>query len=274
MATGRPIRSFLQCSEDDDVPEKDRREILIATPTADGIVTTGYAESLLAAARAISGAGYLHRYVTMDYFDTISARNHIFHIALETPSISHVLFIDNDMRIAQRVFELLIAAEKPMVGGIYSRRSIDLEAYAKARADGHDQKTARALASPFILRLVGRTRLKVENGLAEVDGVGFGASLVTTDLLRAIIAHASISKTPAIKSAGLPQGTEIWDFCSAFQSERGEELSDDFSFCARANAAQPGSVWGLAVPGILHTGQFDYGADFGDKLRAMSAAAT
>lgn len=249
------------------------REILIATPTADGTVTTGYAESLVAAIRAISAAGLGHRYLTLDYFDAPTARNHLFHMALEAPSVSHVLFIDNDMRIGRRVFELLIAAQKPVVGGIYTRRSLDLEAYAKARAEGHDPKTARALASPFILRLVGRTRLKVENGLAEVDGIGFGAALISTDILRTMIDRAGLRRLPAVRSAGLAEGTEVWDFCSTVSAKDGSQLSDDFSFCARAIAAQPGSVWGLAVPGIAHTGHFDYGGDFGDKLKAMRAKA-
>ncbi|MEO1600478.1 MAG: hypothetical protein AAFU49_08420 [Pseudomonadota bacterium] len=249
------------------------REVLIGTPTADGIVTTGYAESLLNAARAISARGMRHRYLTLDYFHAPVARNHILHAALSVPSISHVLFIDNDMKIEQAVFDALLAADKPLVGGIYTRRQIDLESYAKARMDGHEPATARALASPFILRLVGRTRLQVERGLAQVDGVGFGAALLTTDLLRAMIDAGTAEQTPGMPAAGLSPGTMIWDFCGQMISEAGEALSDDFSFCARANAAVPGSVWGLAAPGILHTGQFDYGADFGEKLRAIRTAA-
>ncbi|MEM9145990.1 MAG: hypothetical protein AAGC57_07295 [Pseudomonadota bacterium] len=255
------------------MPPEPKREILIGTPTADGIVTTGYAESLLAAARAISRAGHLHRYVTLDFFDVAVARNHILHMALAVPEISHVLFIDNDMCIAQSVFEALIAADKPMIGGIYTRRKIDLEAYAAARAEGHAPEVARALASPFILRLIGRSRLTVEKGLAEVDGVGFGAALVSTTLLRQMAASGEIPQTAGLEAAGLKPGTQIWDFCAPVTAANGEPLSEDFSFCARANAAVPKAVWGLACPGIEHIGQFSYGADFGDRLRAMNKAA-
>lgn len=248
----------------------DPAEILIACHTADAICTVGFTESLVAAIEAIAAAGLRHRYATLDYYDIVTARNHLAHYALTEDRVGHVLFIDNDVRVARPVFERLIAAGKPVAGGIFTRRAIDLEAYARARAEGHDEAAARALASQYNVRL-GGGRLRIEGGLAQLEALGFGCVLIETRLLRRLAGTGRLGRIPAIPRTGFAPGTVLTDFFSELPQPDGSRLSDDISFCTRVQEVEPGGVWGYVGPGIAHVGQFSYGAPFQALLRAQAA---
>ncbi len=247
-----------------------QREIMIATPTSDGICTTGYVESIVAAIEAIHAAGFRHRFATLDYFDVITSRNHLAMFALRQDTISHLLFIDNDMRVHKHVFQRLIASDKPVVGAIYTRRKFDLEAYAQARIKGHPHDAARALASPWILRIK-PGKVPLGQDILPVEGIGFGAALVSTRLMRAMIDAGILEQRPALPEAKFGDNAKVWDFFGEIPLAGGGALSDDFSFCKRANDTMANAVWGYAGPGISHQGHFDYGADFKARLRALAS---
>ncbi len=243
-----------------------RDTVLIGTPTADGIVTTGYAESLANAIAAILATGRGTAYRVVDFYDVAEARNHIVHEALARPEVSRVLFIDNDMRIEPAVFSRLLAAGKPVAGGVYVKRQTDLEAYAQARMAGHEPDAARALASPFVVRLAEGTH-SIDQGFLPVDGVGMGCTLIDTGLLHRMAASGRLAQRRGIAGSG-----PVWDFFSRFEIEPGLALTDDFAFCARANQAEPGAVWAYVGGGLSHQGRFDHEAPFLARLKIHQAA--
>lgn len=250
------------------------REILIGTPTADGILTTGYADSLVAAMRSISASGGLPLYQSVDFHDSSTGRNHIVHTALARPSISHVLFIDNDMKIRREVFDRLIAAAKPVIGGAYAKRQIDLEAYAKARAEGHTPDVAKALASPFVARFGTSTSLAIRQGMSEVIGVGMGCTLIETALLRRMIAAGGLGQQDLLPVSGAEKGGKMWDFFSRMFLGDGQILSDDFAFCERARATEAGTIWCYFGPGIEHQGRMNFGGALVDRLQVLAGGVT
>ncbi|GMG82062.1 hypothetical protein LNKW23_12750 [Paralimibaculum aggregatum] len=247
-------------------------EVLIGIATADGLLTSGCAESLAAAIGAVAASGAQPRFQTVDFHDVATARNHICGLALARPGISHVLFIDNDMKIRGEVFRLLLGAGRPVVGAVYAKRQIDLEAYAAARAAGHPPDTARALASPFVLRH-GDGRLQVREGLVQLDGIGMGCALIETALLRRVAGAGGLGRQAALPHAAGALGESVWDFFSRMPQPDGRWLSDDFAFCTRVQAVEPGAVWGYVGPGVAHQGRMDFGGAFFDRAQAMAAMA-
>ncbi|MGF1445276.1 MAG: hypothetical protein ACFBRM_03650 [Pikeienuella sp.] len=250
--------------------------VMIAVPTADGIVTTGHVETVVEAAAAISASGRRYYYRHVDFVEVVQSRNHLVAMALARPETSHILFIDNDMLVPRQPIARLLAAGKPVAGVVYPKRRTNLEAYAQARMDGHDQATARALASPYVVQLPDGT-LTVEKGLAQVDGVGFGCTLIELRLLRAMIADGRLGRQKPldIGHVDTDQDGLIWNFFARNLLPNGQVLSEDYAFCARARAVEPGCVWAYLGPGALHQGWFNHGegANFIDRLKALSALA-
>ena len=90
--------------------------ILIATPTAGGITTTAYTQSVVAATVAIHEMGGTYRHLSIDGADVVIARNILAHSFLTDDSCDYVLFIDSDMAV-----DLAVFAES---GGVADRRRV------------------------------------------------------------------------------------------------------------------------------------------------------
>ncbi|MEL6264230.1 MAG: hypothetical protein AAFR52_01040 [Pseudomonadota bacterium] len=251
--------------------EPARGPVLIAVPTAQGTCTAGCLHSVEGAVTALAMAGRAHRLAVFSYYDIVTARNHAAAIAL-AEGYGHLLFIDSDMHVERAVFARLIEARRPVAGGLYTRRGLDLEAYARARAEGHAPGPARALASSFILR-ANAARVPREGDMVALEGIGMGATLIATELLRTIAAGGGLARRAPVAALARPGIEAVDDFFGEIVLEDGTALSEDFAFCHRANAAVANAVWGYAGPGIRHQGQFDYGADFADRLTAAAGPA-
>jgi hypothetical protein len=239
--------------------------VLIATPTAGQLVTTAYTSTLVVATQVLNTAGLQYHHSTFDGADIVMARNYLANEALRNPAVGWVLWIDSDMAIPRRMFERLISANKPMIGGIYSERSLDLERYVKFRNEGFDEDQARALSTNFNVRVTAG-QLTIQNGLVPVDGVGFGCVLTRRDLLERMVQSGVAPEVPSGKLAKMGFGPTMRNFFGEIRNPDGSYLSEDYSFCQRVREMGE-TVWGIADERLGHVGNFEYGASFLAQLQ-------
>lgn len=245
--------------------------VLIATPTAGQLVTSAYTATLINATKALHSAGLDYHHATFDGADIIMARNYLANVALSNPAAGWVLWIDSDMAIPLRVFERLLAYNRPMVGAVYSERSLDLERYVELRNDGFPDDQARALATAFNVRFSGG-QMTVTNGFSAVDGFGFGCVLTRRDLLERLAAANIAREVPSGKLTRMGFGPTMRDFFSELRHDDGSYLSEDYSFCARVRELGE-SVWALVDERLGHVGNFEYGGTLLAQLQGKQALA-
>ena len=241
--------------------------VLVATPTAGNLVTAGYGSTLMAIARAARDAGWDFDNLAFDGADVVMARNFLANHVLQDKRLSHILFLDSDMRVHQSVISRFLAENKPLLGAVYPRRNIDLGRYGAALKAGHSDAEAQALAMDFNVKITASS-MKVRDGLCEVHGIGFGCVLIQRGLLEEM-ARSGVARevrSGVLKAHGL--GDSYFDFFSTLPLEDGGYLSEDFSFCARVRQMDGGTIWAYIGDGVAHLGAFSYDSSFETQLIA------
>lgn len=248
-----------------------RNYVLVATPTAGNLVTAGYASTLVALGRAARDKGWDFDNLSFDGADIVMARNYLANHVLRNERLSHVLFLDSDMRVKQPVLERFLVSGKSMLGAVYPRRQIDLSRYASALKAGHPDLEAQALAMDFNVQIKTKS-LSITDGICEVDGVGFGCVLIERALLARMAKSGVAAEVPSglLRSHGL--GETHYDFFSTLPLEGGGYLSEDYSFCARVRQMEGGKVWAYTGAGIAHLGGYAYDAPFDAYLHGIQRA--
>lgn len=241
--------------------------ILIATPTAGGITTTAYTQSVVAATVAIHEMGGTYRHLSIDGADIVIARNILAHSFLKDDSCDYVLFIDSDMAIDLAVIRRLLKAEKPLIGGAYSERRLDLQVYAAAMVEEDNDARARALASNYTVQMKPGEK-KISGGICPVDALGFGCVLIHRDVFQALIDREIVEPFVSSKLKDLGLEGPVYDFFKEIQLEDGDWLSEDYSFCRRVRELGDIQILAYVGAGIGHVGPFTYSGPYIEKLKA------
>ncbi|MFK7943210.1 MAG: hypothetical protein AB8B85_09895 [Paracoccaceae bacterium] len=246
--------------------------VLVATPTAGNLVSAGYASTLIGFARAARDVGWDFDNLAFDGADVVMARNFLANHVLRDRRVTHMLFLDSDMRVQQPVIARFLVTDKPMLGAVYPRRQIDLGRYGAALKAGSSEDEARALAMDFNVKIAGSS-MRVNDGICEVEGLGFGCVIIRRDLLERMVEAGVAPKVRSGVLKGQGLGDTHFDFFSTLPLEGGGYLSEDYSFCARVRQMEGGQVWAYIGAGVAHLGAYSYDASFETQLMARQQAA-
>jgi hypothetical protein len=228
--------------------------VMIAMPTT-GTVKTATVGSLFEAVGALSAAGAQVTFRTKESADIARSRNHLASLALQEGA-THLLFVDSDMTFSPDVIRRLFEADRPLVGAICPKRHIDLARLVDLARTSSPALPAQAVISralDFVVRWPkGAASLEVQpDGLCRVRAVGMAMTLITADLLRAMIeAGAAVPRPVNFPGESLLS----WGFFDQMEDENGNVLSEDMSFCARWTDQCGGAVWALATADVGHIG--------------------
>jgi hypothetical protein len=140
--------------------------VLIATPTAGGVVKALYATTLLKTVIAVKDAGWGVDFVTFDSAYISRARNYFAHLVLREPRFTHLVMIDSDMSFEGHVICRLLRCDKPVVAAAYSQRRMNMVAFAEA-ARNPGACTERPHC--FGVRIQSPARARGRNPPSEVD---------------------------------------------------------------------------------------------------------
>jgi hypothetical protein len=244
--------------------------VLIATPTAGGVVKALYATTLLKTVIAIKDAGWGIDFVTLDSSYISRARNYFAHLLLQNPHFTHLVMIDSDMSFEGHVICRLIRCDKPVVAAAYSQRCINMMAFAQAARNPElALADLAALALEYNLQpelAAGARQVRVIDGMCRVNYVALGCAVIRRDAFESLIATGTARLRPDrfLQKSGL--GGPFYDFFGEITFEDGDILSEDYSFCKRWRSAPGNEIWAVVDEPIGHVGDMVYSAPYLKRL--------
>jgi hypothetical protein len=237
--------------------------IVIAMPCAQGVAKMQAAQTAVDTCVALRDAGHAVRFVTLDVSNVVYARNYLASWTLKEGA-DKLLFIDSDMSFSPKISLRLLASGKDVIGAAYPARQVSMDRVVDLARRSPTAKPASIFgqALTYVIRRADRT-FRFEDGLAEVEGIGMGAALISTSVLRTMIETGAARPLKASPADGFP----MHGFFDLLDSEDGTPLSEDLSFCARWRSLG-GKIHAIDSAGVGHVGNFLYEGSFVDSLAA------
>jgi hypothetical protein len=244
--------------------------VLIATPTAGGIVKALYATTLVKTVIALKDAGWGVDFLTVDSAYISRARNYFAHILLNKPHFTHLVMIDSDMSFEGQVICRLLRCNKPVVAAAYSQRQMDMMTFAQAARNSElELADLTALALKYNLQPeleAGSRQLRVIDGMCRVNYIALGCAVIRRDAFESLIAAEMVRLRPDrfLQRSGL--AGPFYDFFDEITLEDYDILSEDYSFCKRWRSIPSNEIWAVVDEPIGHVGEMVYGAPYLNRL--------
>ena len=253
------LQSFLFLNSN--VTEEIKMHVLLATPTVGGIVKTSYANTLFRAAVAITSNGGRAEFVAVDGSDVAAARNFFANLLLRRPDITHLLMIDSDMSFDGDAILRLLHSNKPVIGAVYARRHMDLQAFGRAaRNSEFAPADLAALVLEYDVQLKAGV-LKVVDGMCRVERLALGCAAIRRDVFEDLVAAGVVQLRPDSALQGLGLERPFYDFFGQITCQNGDRLSEHYSFCKRWRSVPESEIWALVDAPVGRIGDIAYGAD-------------
>lgn len=238
--------------------------VLIAVPAYRGTIDAQTSSMVAETCIQFRSLGWSFSLSGKDNANVVDIRNFYASYALEN-DFTHLLFIDNDMRVRAQAFERLVRANKPVIGLACPMRGIDLDLFVKALSRGKDAALACAMRWNYQA-----SELRINRGITPVRYLGTGIMLISCKVLRKLSTSAKRYERHAHRSAGLLRG-DLLGFFDQIYTDR--LLPEDYSFCHRWNEA--GGEVSMIVDEIVgHVGQFVYQAKLADSFPSRPGQGT
>jgi hypothetical protein len=244
--------------------------VLIATPTAGGVVKALFATTLVKTVFAVKEAGWNADFVTVDGSYISRARNYFAHVFLSRPEFTHLVMIDSDMSVDGHVICRLLRSGKPVVAAAYSQRHMDMAAFAQAARKPEltvSDVTALALEYNLYPELeLGTRQIKVIDGMCRVDHVALGCSAIRRNVFEGLIAAGTVRLRPDrfLQKSGF--SGPFYSFFDDITLDDGDIMSEDYSFCKRWRSIPGNEIWAVVDEAVGHVGDMVYGAPYLNRL--------
>lgn len=238
--------------------------VLIATPTAGGVVKSPYATTLLKTVIAIRDAGWGVDLVMVDSPYIAKARNYFAYYLLNHSHFTHLLMIDSDMSFEGHVICRLLRSEKPFVAGAYTQRRMDLRTFAQvARNPELGLAELTALAMEYNVQPkpeAGSRQVRIVDGMCQVRQVALGCAVIRRDVFETLMSSGMVRLRPDryLQKSGF-EGP-FYGFFDEITLDDGDILSEDYSFCKRWLDIPDNEIWAIVDEPIGHIGDIVYGA--------------
>jgi hypothetical protein len=244
--------------------------LLIATPTAGGVVKAAYATTLVKAVKAVRDAGWGVDFVTVDSAYISKARNYFAYLLLRQPHFTHLMMIDSDMSVEDHVIRRLISCERPVVTVAYPQRRMDMETFARAARDPElASDDVAALALEYNVQPepeAGTRQVRVIEGMCRVRQVALGCAAIRRDAFESLIAAGAVRQRPDrfLQKSGFDG--PFYDFFDEITLHDGDILSEDYSFCKRWLSVPGNELWAVVDEPVGHVGDMVYSAPYLRRL--------
>jgi hypothetical protein len=239
--------------------------IMIATPTQ-GHVATPYMKTIIATMNDLALNGIHARFDTTEDSDLPKQRN-VLATRFYESDCTHIFFVDSDMAFSANVCRLMLERAKPIIGTVTQTKSLDHRRVAEALRRGLSFEEALTFGSDWVCTIPEDRDIVVENGLMEVDYLGFGAVLISRLVFDTLIRQGGVQRQHLTKPAWGP----FYNFFTLREqaARANQSVSEDITFCDRWRLDCGGKLWALVDVPIYHIGDYAYGGPFIDNLRAV-----
>jgi len=246
------------------VSELQKYSLFVATPMYGGQCFGSYTKSLLDLSRVCQAHGIAIQFSFIFNESLITrARNYLVDEFMRS-NHTHMMFIDSDIDFNPMDVLMLLALNKPIVGGPYPKKCIawenlyDAVRYGFVPNDNRGQLSE--FAGDFVFNAVpGTTEIKL-NEPAEVLEIGTGFMMIERSVFTKFAeAYPQYWYVPDHnRSSAFDGSRKIYMYFQAeIENERGRYLSEDYWFCQKARAAGM-SVWLAPWMVVKHHGTYIY----------------
>jgi hypothetical protein len=244
--------------------------ILIATPAYNGLVMTGYAQSLVETINVLQVMGIGHEYLTFSVSDIESARNYLSSRMVNRKEFTHILFLDADMKFGANLIRKMLLFDAPFVSTIYAKRDLPLDRILRDFSEHSDSEIKNVIYRNMeyvgmFPRKDGAFEFFLKNGFASVTRTGMGICLIRRDVFDTLLQRkicGLVADSGDIFKTDMP----IYDFFDRI-SDQGHRISEDYSFCKKWVDQCSGEIWANVDEYIEHVGMFEYGGVYLEKLK-------
>jgi hypothetical protein len=206
------------------------------------------------------------------------ARNNLIAKAMSSPTVTHMLFIDNDITWSPVDILKLIVSDKALVGGAYPIKHYEWEKLTanpdrnivKEWIDSKNASQLQGMASDvdivqhkllrYNINHISNT-LEIHNNLSRVRHLATGFMMIRREVITKMF--TAFPSTKYVDDVGFLHGNEN-DYAYALFDcgvEDGHYCSEDWLFCSRWSK-MGGQVWIDVTINLNHTGIEDFRGSF------------
>jgi hypothetical protein len=188
----------------------------------------------------------------VDYSDISVSRNYLLtNFFYNKRDCSHILMVDSDMGFPPDLVPAMMALDKPVVGTIYPKRTLDLRKLHALSSMPFEKALARSV------EFVGSIRepKQVSGGFVRMVSCGAGVLLISRGCVEKMIS-ALPEIVDSARFRSYPFASRFERFLTPFNritTERAE-LSEDVSFCHRWVEKCAGEIWACFDRKVSHAG--------------------
>jgi hypothetical protein len=216
-------------------------KVNIATPAYGSNYASEYVRTLFKLLTSQARPDIRFSFSEIDYSDIVASRNYLASSFLDNkPDCSHLLFMDSDMGFPVELIHRMIALGEDVVGAVYPRRMLNLEALHGHGTLPFDEAYTKALS---FIGSPGAPHAR-DPAFRRIKLVGAGLLLVSRKCLETMVTRCpDIDSTAALKNSPFAGKLKRW--LTPFDKIRlpDRELSEDFSFCHRWTEQCAGRIY-------------------------------
>lgn len=261
---------------------ENKPSLKILTPCFGGICHIGYVRSLMATTELFKSLNFpIDIHFCKNDSLVSRARNNLVAVAMNDPSTTHIMFIDNDISWQPIDILKLILSDKPLIGGVYPLKNYNWNKLRNDPSNPHntnvvdgwitsknnstlefvpDDKLIQAKMLQYNVNYINNV-LEISDSIAEVKHIATGFMMIQRTVIEQMSAvFASAKYTDDV---GFLSGTQH-DFAYALFDcgvEDGHYFSEDWLFCHRWSNMK-GKIYIHIAIDLVHTGVEDYSGSY------------
>jgi hypothetical protein len=248
-----------------------RTHLVIGTPCFGGNVSHHYMISMINLQAACIERGIVLTFNLLGGDSLIPrARNTILTEFIESPTATHLLFVDADIGFQpEQVFSLL-DIDKDIAGAVYPLKNFDWELIRTHIESGRESIPAGTLS--YVVEFIDSDNVPVVNGFAKVRYLGTGFMMIKRQALERMTTHYPQLKFRAAHTnshVGIASENRYALFDCVIEPETGFYLSEDYTFCKRWTDIG-GEIWADLDSKLTHVGPYAF---HGDLMRIFNPPA-
>jgi hypothetical protein len=238
-----------------------RTLIFVATPCFGGLVSQHYMQSVLSLVAFASQSGFDITLALLGHDSLITrSRNTLIGQFLNTPSATHLLFIDADISFEPDQVYQMLRFDREFVAGIYPLKVIDWSNPAIARA-ASAREPFQAAPLLYVGTLCTGANLEREGRFATAIYCGGGFMLLKREVIERMAAAYPETRYKSVHAYSNAKADENYAlFHCMIDRDTGAYVSEDFAFCQRWRDIG-GKIWLDTEGKLVHTGNYNFRGD-------------
>ena len=235
-----------------------RVHLFVATPCYGGTLTQRYMQSTVGLLLHGQARGF-HVSIELLGYDSLipRSRNTLMAKFLDTPTATHLMFIDADIGFDPAQVERMLAFDQDVVAGMYPLKLIDWSPAAMQRAAAGEDFTSAPIR--FVGTPCEGPALEHDQGFVTGLYGGTGFMMIQRRALRRMIAAYPQTRYTATHTRSTASRSDNLYalFDCMIEPDSGHYLSEDYSFCRRWRDIG-GRIWLDPTGRLYHVGAHDF----------------